>query len=552
MFGGIENSYGAVINRITKKPFDTAKTAISYTTGSYGFNRITADVNTPLKEDKSVLLRTNVALQTQDSWQDAGFSTTNFIAPSLFYKVDDRLSLSFDADIYQYKGTPSNLIFVGEIAGVDSFDDLNFDNNRSFNNNQLFNNNFVTNAFAKAEYKLSSNWKSTTLVNYGKTNQESIFPIASIISTTEVEVELGKFDFNVTTQQIQQNFNGSFKLGSINNRLLLGLDYLRYNTFLTQAYPGVFETVSLQGPRLSLTQQSAADFFDGATVQNLKGKLQTYSAYASNVVDFNDKLHLLLSLRLDHFDNDGEINYTTNENSQGFKQTSLAPRLGLSYEIIDNELSLFGNYNSGFVNQQGVDVNGNTFDPEKASQIEGGIKWEAKSNIVNATLSYYDINVNNIVRGDINNPAFNIQNGNVVSRGLELDLAVNPFMGFNIIMGYAYNDSEITKGELEVEGNRLSRNPEHQANLYANYEFQNTLKGFSLGLGGNYGSETFTADNNQFKLNSYKILNANANYRTGKFSLGIRAENLGNEEYFSWNGQAYTQLRILGNLTLNF
>src|SRR3546814_7280765 len=38
------------------------------------------------------------------------------------------------------------------------------------------------------------------------------------------------------------------------------------------------------------------------------------------------------------------------EGEEGFKQTSLAPKLGLVYQVVPQQVSLFGNYMSGFQN----------------------------------------------------------------------------------------------------------------------------------------------------------------------------------------------------------
>ncbi|WP_315816178.1 TonB-dependent receptor plug domain-containing protein [Paraflavitalea speifideaquila] len=47
LFGGSFYSYGGIINTITKKPYFTTGGEIAYNFGSFGLNRITADINTP-------------------------------------------------------------------------------------------------------------------------------------------------------------------------------------------------------------------------------------------------------------------------------------------------------------------------------------------------------------------------------------------------------------------------------------------------------------------------------------------------------------------------
>ena len=556
LFGSSFNSYGALVNRVTKKPFESFETNVGYTTGSWGFSRLTADVNTPLTKDKSVLLRNNVALQTTGSWRDVGHGSSIFYAPSLVYKAGNRLTLSLDADIYRYNGTPNALLIVGNIPGVKSINDLKkFDPKVSFNRNDLYFKTTVTNVFAKAEYRLSDHWKSTTLVNHSTSNYQQLFTLSFVKSLNSVDVHLRKnVSEPIINQQIQQNFNGEFQLMGFRHRVLAGLDYFHFNFHLTGSFPRVFAKMPLSGGLpFSLNREIAEAFISKSKLlRDFGSKTRTYGAYLSDVIDFTDQFHLLLSLRLDRFDNDGRTNFITGKTSGAYQQTALAPRLGVVYELLPKELSLFANYNSGFRNVNGVDAQGNNFIPEKANQMEGGLKWEPKSKMANLTLSYYHIEVEDMVRPDPQNPNFSIQDGSVRSSGFELDAALNPAEGLNIIAGYAYNDAKIIKGRNpKFNGNRFNRAPQHLANFFASYTFSGALKGLDMGFGGNYASEAFSGDDNRFIINSYTIWNANVGYSVGKVRFGLRAENLTSEEYFNgWQPQA--PLRVLGSVSMRF
>src|SRR6478752_6476189 len=59
LFGSSLISYGGLINVVTKKPYQKFGGEISYNSGSYGMDRLTADVNVPLTEDNDVVLRIN-------------------------------------------------------------------------------------------------------------------------------------------------------------------------------------------------------------------------------------------------------------------------------------------------------------------------------------------------------------------------------------------------------------------------------------------------------------------------------------------------------------
>ncbi len=97
LFGSSQTSYGGLVNRVTKKPYDSRGGEVSYTGGSYGLNRLSVDLNTPLDSAKQVLFRLNGAFTSTNTWQDNGFSKNLAVAPSLTYNVNDRLSFQFDA-----------------------------------------------------------------------------------------------------------------------------------------------------------------------------------------------------------------------------------------------------------------------------------------------------------------------------------------------------------------------------------------------------------------------------------------------------------------------
>ncbi|WP_232541126.1 carboxypeptidase-like regulatory domain-containing protein [Spirosoma endbachense] len=55
LFGSSLTSYGGLINRVTKKPYERFGGEVSYSAGSYGLQRVSADVNTPVNPAKTLL-----------------------------------------------------------------------------------------------------------------------------------------------------------------------------------------------------------------------------------------------------------------------------------------------------------------------------------------------------------------------------------------------------------------------------------------------------------------------------------------------------------------
>lgn len=551
LFGSSLISYGGLINTVTKQPFMQTLAEVNYVAGSYGLNRISADVNTPLDAEKKVLFRMNAAYHDENSFQDAGFRKSLFFAPSLSYQVSDRLSFLLNAQFLSSEGTNPTMLFFSRSAALrsESPEELGYNNRRSYTSNSLTMKNPVTSIQAQMEYKLSEQWKSQTLISRGTARSAGYYTylyegIESLNGTAKRGS--GIFtryitDQNSTTEttDIQQNFTGDFNVGNIRNRIVAGLDYFN-NTSINNSsnYAAMGQVNPLVDSPENLTSQRAdtaiaAAGYGGST----RTTQQVYSAYISDVINITPKLSAMASLRIDHFRNGG-LSMT---DADKYSQTALSPKFGLVYQVLQDKLSVFGNYMNGFKNEapRNQEVNGTnvvtSFEPEHANQLEGGIKADLFRGKLSGSLSYYDIKVSNIILSTGMNQY--TQGGNQYSRGLEAQVIANPAPGFNLIAGYSKNKSKLTNADANVEGRRpVSAGPEDLVNLWASYKIQQgTAKGLGFGIGGTHSGKNSIVNDatvGVFTLPVYTILNASLSYGSGPFSFGLKVDNLTNKEYY--------------------
>lgn len=568
LFGSSVISYGGLINIVTKKPTNNFGGEISYNTGTYGSNRITADINIPVKDKLAV--RVNSAYTTEESFQDAGFSNSFFIAPSLKYEVSDKLTFLVNTEFYKSTSAKASMLFLSRYSPL-SFDSMElFDKNykKSFTSNELTMNNNSFNMQMQALYKLSNNWTSQTVLSKSSTKTNGYYQyLWDSANGDEFTRYISKANGTFYTTDIQQNFIGDFKIGNMRNRVIAGLDY--YNSRLTNGGPGWVANgiVSLiDGTDTGdLTQAGTDALLTGTYTGNTEANQEIMSAYVSDVLNITDKLSVMASLRLDHFD--GKASQWDSEETKG--QTALSPKFGAVYQIIENKVSVFGNYMNGFKNVAPTtvaDVDGSNprikeFDPEQANQYEFGLKTNLYKDIVSASISYYNIDVENRVMTDPNNINNSIQGGEVESKGVEISIVASPFKGFNVITGFSHNESEVTKetpGDGYLGLRPEEAGPENLFNLWANYTITSgKLKGFGLGFGGNYASEYKTlnrANIGTFELPAYTVLNSSLSYDNNKFNVSLKLNNLLNEKYYSgWSTVTPQRLRsITAGVTYKF
>ena len=580
LFGSAVTSYGGLINRVTKKPYDKVGGEIAYTGGSYGFNRLTADINTPLDTAKKLLFRINTSLNTENTWQDQGFHKSLFVAPSLSYQANDRLQFLFDAEIYRSEGTtPPTFFFATTVAqlGVSSADKLNVDYNRSYISNDLVHYSTNLNFSGQMNYKMSDNWTSRTNITVANANANGPMPYFYLLpGNNMIARNVWTPEGNDMALDIQQNFVGRFSIGSIKNRLVAGLDFYSYNTNVRykqfmgtaggQTASDLFDVINSNGkiPGYLNFNKAKVDSAYANSPANPNPYLNIYktytsSAYVSDVINFTDNLIANVALRVDHFVNNGNYSPVDGTTTGGYHQTALSPKFGLVYQLLKNQVSLFGNYQNGFTNQNGVDFAGRNFKPEQANQLEGGIKVNVFDGKLTGTVSYYDIKVKDVVRQDPDHPNFSIQNGTQRSKGFEAELFANPFPGFNIIAGYAHNDGKYTNASLDVNGRRPgSSGPADMVNLWLSYKITSgDAKGLGAGFGGNYAGVNLlqsSASSGDFTAPAYTLLNSSIFYDQPRYRLAVKVDNMTNKKYWiGWTTVNPQQLRsISGSIAFKF
>ncbi len=83
-----------------------------FMTGSYGLQRYTFDVNTPLNQDGTILFRLNGAYQNGNTNVQSVFNERTFVAPTFTFVLDDDTSLTWSTEYQKdrfrmYQGVPA-------------------------------------------------------------------------------------------------------------------------------------------------------------------------------------------------------------------------------------------------------------------------------------------------------------------------------------------------------------------------------------------------------------------------------------------------------------
>jgi iron complex outermembrane receptor protein len=541
-------SFGGLFNRVTKQPNEWAKSEITYQTGSFDLNRLTADVNLPLNKDKTVLFRVNAALHNEHSFQDAGFNRSVFVAPSITFHVNDRLTVDIDAEIGNGNATSAYRLApdVSAKATIHNVKDLGIDYKRSFANNGVDYLSRQIDIYSLINYKISEHWKSQTMFNKTFSSTKGLVTQFSLVdSTKQIKRQVTQQDYPYYITNVQQNFIGDFKIGHFRNRIVAGVEY--YNQ------KSNWNNVTITMPSISYIDPGAA--YNGFTADKISALVNaaapkasdyvqnnqsSYAAYVSDVFNITDRLNAMASIRIDRFVNKGAYTPADGKTTGNFSQTAWSPKFGLVYQLAKDQISLFGNYMNGFNNVSATSFDNTPFKPQYANQWEAGVKVDAWDHKISSTISYYDISVTNTTMDDPTHPGFSTQAGTQLSKGIEAELIANPVSGLNIVAGFAYNDSKITSAApgTNLQGLRPANSgPARLANLWISYRITHgAVQGLGFGAGGNYGSDSYQTNTTKFKFTipSYTTVDATVFYDQPKYRIGFKLDNLTNEKYWSF------------------
>jgi iron complex outermembrane receptor protein len=493
LFGSSAISFGGLINEVTKRPFETARTEVSYSTGSQSLNRLTADINTPLNEDKTALLRINTAFHQEKSFQTYGHRNSVIVAPSLSYKVNDKLSFIIDAELFFADRTQT--IFPTFSAGTTfkNLKDQPIDYKFSFGGDDMDSKAFSNQVIVEGKYKITDKLISTTNISYNSNQDRSNQIYVTWLNDDRVIRRISNSGPRTNGNfQFQQNFNLDIEIGSMRHRLLAGVDVFKSTSRQNNYAQFTYDTVSVTSPFSPVTANKIKSRLGTLNPTFNESYQDTYSAYLSDVINVTERFSVMLSLRADRYENKPSVANGVEAVTGNFTQVAFSPKFGAVYQIIKNQLSVFGNYMNGFANVAPLtqpDGNVSIFEPRQANQFETGLKIDAFDQHLNVTASYYNIEVTNATRRL--DDGFTVQDGTQKSKGFELEIIANPLNGLNLSTGYGYNDSYYIKSTVALAGKKVQATPSDIVNFWASYKFPGAFfKNIGLGAGGNYVSQS--------------------------------------------------------------
>lgn len=512
---------GGMYNVVTKKPLHQERQSVDLTTGSYGLYRVSTDITGPIGD--KLFYRLNAMGRKSGTHIDFSENNRFSIAPVLRYEFDEKTSftLEYNGDFILLKGVdPTVSTRNGEfLSRRFAVEDPAIPYTKLNSHYGL----------ASFNHVLSDNWNITAQVSVIKqlSDRKNMTSRAAISSSGMLMRQYRESFAEGNTMVGQVFLNGAFETGILKHKLMLGYDGGKQqangrNVFI----PNVF-AINVDNPLYNLSKRS----FDtlniaAATSYSPQASVEWQAVYLQDVISPVSWMQITLA---------GRYTYYRSGSPKLLTENVFTPRFGLVLTPIPNT-TIYAMYDRAFLAQAGQTFNKKDFDPLEGNNIEFGVKREWLGKRLFTQIAYFDITKKNALTADPANVGFSIQQGEVKSKGVEVDVLGSIGRNMCVMANYAYTDVKVTADtDASLVGSR-QQTPLHTFNSWLKYTVPSgNLKGLGFGLGYSVYKSRYVlaikkvaSDLNYAKLPNYKSLNGAIYYTTGKLNLALNLDNITN------------------------
>ena len=362
-------------------------------------------------------------------------------------------------------------------------------------------------------------------------NQQIIYPTS--LGADDRTVGRSNFPDKDAVRQIAVDTRAEahFSTGEVRHDLLVGVDYRNYREEAAFGF-GAASSIDLFNPVYGQAPIVTPAF--GAPYSNQR--LEQTGLY------FQDQAHLggFVLTATGRQDWTTTTNYAlTGEPAQD--QDHFSYRVGGTY-VFPIGVAPYVSYATSFQPQVGADRTGRPFDPTEGDQVEGGVKYDARSLGPDvrllATAAAYQLHQTNVLTPDPVNNNFNVETGEARVRGVELEVVTRLRDALSINASYTYADAEVTKSNTPGQvGAGLFAQPRHKASLFVDYTVTNgRAAGLGFGAGVRYvgnspGSLPGPFNPIVYYTGQATLADAVVRYSLDKWRIAVNVSNLFDKRY---------------------
>ncbi|MCE7798062.1 TonB-dependent siderophore receptor [Sphingobium sufflavum] len=524
--GGLGTPLGGIITIESTRPGDKLGGYVAMRGGSFSTWNPYGDINVPLAS--GIAARVSAEYQSNDSWIDQVHGRRWSVQPSLSFQIGPRTDLLLQSQFnhraqLEYSGLPAEQALAG-LIDRNAFPGSPKGQPLTTNNNQMVLATLRHGVTDDVKLTVSGRYYNSSIRESGSFISPDFFapdpttptvyptiPITMITDTREAT-----FDANLAAK--------AYMLGG-SHSLMAGIDY-DWTSFSSAM--GLFVSNTPGGTIDLANPVYDATFTPQLPVNSSQvDHYQTFAAYVQDQASYG-RLHVTGALRYTVL----KFRETSNigvANEETYHRVSA--RIGATFDVAPG-VALFAGYATAFRAAFGF-VGVGSPKPETSRNIEGGLKLALPKAGLSGTISVFDQTRDNVATADPGNPGFYIQTGSQRARGLEADIVWEPTPAISLLANYAYTDTKVTADSTIPVGSELTRVPRNSGRIAVRYRvLTGPAKGLSFGAGVTALSARQLTLPNTVRVPGYAVIDAQAAYDVGRFTIQVSAINLGGSRAF--------------------
>lgn len=376
---------GGVINQISKDAEREAQASASATIGSYGYKRVSLDVDRPVGEDAAV--RVNAMKTDAGSSRDQITSSREGFAPTIRWGIatDNQFSLAFyhlkshnvpDYGVPFVNGRPL-AVPVNTFYGTSA----DYEDNTTDMTTAGFVHRFSVDSELKTVLRVADYSRDLWAVAPRLASTSNVSNATAIIRGRQAR---GSEEHTITSQT---DFTTRFTAGGMKHEALVGLEVLKERAGRWNY--GTVGGVSILAPNTTVGNANADAVLPAAYGSTVRSGTTTYQGlstgfYGQDTLEFAPHWKLLLGLRRDQMDadysNGAKVNYG-----------EFSYRTGLSYQPND-ESHYYAAWSDSFnptADLYQFSPATGALEPERSRTYELGAKWELLEGDLSLRTSLY-------------------------------------------------------------------------------------------------------------------------------------------------------------------
>jgi len=343
--------------------------------------------------------------------------------------------------------------------------------------------------------------------------------------------DIGRYNWYAKNTANQANLDNQleyrFDTGAVRHTMLFGLDLRSYQIDDYQIFDfGGVPPINAFNPLYGVGSLP----FSGPPFRNFLLTQRQLGTYLQDQIKFGG-FTLVLSGRNDW------VSTSQGDRALGTtlvnrEDSKFSGRAGLIYNF-DNGLAPYVSYATSYNPVVGTNAANQLLLPETGEQAEVGLKFQPNGFDGHFTIAAFDLKRQNALTTDPNNFMLQNQNGEVTSRGIELEAVANVAPGLKVIGAFTTYDLFISKDlDPALLGRAPTNTPQQMASGWADYTFQEgPLRGFGFGGGVRYIGPSFANTANTLVVPSVVLGDAAVHYEWQSWRAALNVVNLTDEIY---------------------